>query len=130
MDNIVFFDGVCTLCNFSVDQLIKLDSMKVLKYSSLQGKAAGELLDPKDIEELKSIIFLKDGKMYKESNAVAQILMTLGGIHKVSGLVVHYTPDFISNFFYRLISKYRYVLFGKKDNCRLPTPDERSMFLD
>ncbi len=130
MDKIVFFDGVCSLCNFSVDSLIKLDRKKILKYSSLQGESAKKLLNAKDVKELKSIIFYNEGSIYKESEAVAQILISLGGIHKISGNIIHYTPNVISNSFYRLISKYRYKLFGKRETCRLPSVDERSLFLD
>jgi len=130
MDKIVFFDGVCSLCNFSVDFLIKLDRNKILKYSSLQGESAKKLLDALDIQELKSIIYYNQGSIYKQSEAVAQILMSLGGIHKISGKIIHYTPNLISDSLYKLISKYRYRLFGKRDTCRLPTAAEKSLFLD
>ena len=121
--HIVFFDGVCNLCNKSVDFLIKADRKRVLKYAPLQ--SAKKTLKSKD-----SIVFLSEGQEYQKSKAILKILSKLGGFYKFIGAVFSIIPSFILDVFYDLIAKNRYKIFGRKDNCRLPTKEELELFIE
>ena len=126
---ILFFDGVCNLCNSTVDFLIERDSNQVIKYSSLQGKTASELLTGKYTQDLNTVVLYQDGKIYTKSEAVIRALIHLGPKYALSSIFL-VIPGFIRDFFYNLIAKNRYRIWGKKDTCRLPTQSERKLFLD
>lgn len=128
--NVVFFDGVCNLCNKSVNFLIRVDKKKKLKYSSLQSHYAKSNLDTTTDELMNSIVFLTNGKEYRRSKAVLKILITLGGFYKFTGLLFSIFPSFFLDVFYNLVAKNRYKAFGKKDTCRIPKKEEQSFFIE
>lgn len=128
-DPILFFDGVCNLCNSTVDFLIERDVHHVIKYSSLQGKTASELLTEKYTQDLNTVVLYQDGKIYTKSEAVIRALMHLGPKYAITRIFL-IIPGFIRNFFYNLIAKNRYRIWGQKDTCRLPTESEKKLFLD
>jgi predicted DCC family thiol-disulfide oxidoreductase YuxK len=45
------------------------------------------------------------------------------------GTLLWVIPLPLRNLGYRLIARFRYMLFGKHEACRLPTPAERDRFL-
>ena len=128
-DGVIFFDGLCVLCNKSVSFLIKIDKKKVLKYSSLQGDYAKEVLDSEDIDSASSVIFLDDGVSYKKADAAIHILIKLGGVYKALGVTLNLLPTFFINWFYDLVAKNRYSIFGKKDSCPIPKEEEKELFI-
>jgi predicted DCC family thiol-disulfide oxidoreductase YuxK len=127
---IVFFDGVCGLCNSSVDFVLRHDREGQFRFSPLQGEAAARLLPVADRENLGSLILWEDGRMYRRSTAVVRILRRIGGIWSMLGGALWLIPAPLRNAGYRLVASQRYRLFGKKETCRLPSPEERSRFLD
>ncbi len=125
---VVFFDGVCGLCNRAVDFLIQNDFAGTFRYAPLQGEHAQKYLPAEDIEQLKTIILLHDGKTYTKSNAALMICKFLGGIWFFAQ-VFWLIPQRWRDFLYDLISKNRYKIFGKHETCRLPSAKERDLFL-
>lgn len=123
LENIVFFDGVCILCNSSVDFLIKIDRNKKLKYASLQGKTAKKLLPQQEIKKLDSIIFLSQGSLYQKSDAALEIINIVGGFWQVF-LIFKIIPRPLRDFLYDWIAKNRYSWFGKKEICRMPSSED------
>ena len=125
-EKIIIFDGVCGLCNRSIDILIKLDRQKILQYSSLQGEFVKTLKTGPDID---SIIFYEDGILYYKSTAILKIFQALGGVWKITA-IFYLIPKIIRDFLYDLIAKYRYHIFGKMKSCRMPKKDERDLFIN
>ena len=126
MNQVIIFDGVCGLCNKSVDILIKMDKEKIFKYTSLQG----EFVKTLDIEpDIDSIIFYEDGTVYYKSTAILKIFQALGGIWKVS-TIFFLIPSVVRDFIYDIIAKYRYKIFGKMESCRMPKESEQALFID
>lgn len=131
---IVFFDGVCRFCNATINSIMSRDTARRLKFSPLQGKTFAEVKTRHpELEGVDSIIVLvrKDGveKVYVRSRAAFQMYMRLPGIWKVIAWL-RILPAWFCDPFYRLIAAMRYKLFGKLDACRIPTPEERAVFLD
>ena len=126
MKSVIIFDGVCGLCNQSVDILIKMDREKRFKYTSLQGEYVKTLDIQPDID---SIIFYEDGTVYYKSTAILKIFQALDGIWKITA-IFFLIPRFIRDFIYDIIAKYRYKIFGKMDSCRLPKEGEEKLFID
>lgn len=127
--SIVFFDGVCNLCNGFVDFLVRHDHKHVLRFASLQGKIALELLGPGAGEKLASVVFYKNGSTSTESSAVIQILSQLGGPWRAL-LILSVIPSFLRDPIYRFVARNRYRWFGKRETCRLPSPEESALFLE
>lgn len=127
--SIVFFDGVCNLCNGFVDFLVRQDHRHVLRFASLQGKTSRDLLGPGAGEKLASVVFYQNGSRLTESAAAIQILASLGGAWRAL-LILRVIPSFLRDPIYRWIARNRYRWFGKRETCRLPSPEERSLFLE
>jgi len=127
---IILFDGVCNLCNSSVNFIIDNDRRNVFKFASLQSETGSELrkkhnLSSKDID---SVILIDTDRAYIKSDAALRIAAELGGIYKVISYL-RFMPGFIRDYFYDIIAKNRYNWFGKKDTCRIPSPELKSKFL-
>ena len=126
----VFFDGVCGLCNHSVNWLLARDPERRLRFAPLQGTTAAQTLDAEIRNRLDTIVFVRDCETYTRTAAVSRILMTLGGRWRVLGGLLWIVPSPIRDLGYRIVSRLRYRMFGKHESCRLPTPQERAVFLD
>ena len=126
--NVVFFDGLCGLCNGFIDFVMKFDSRKSFYFSPLQSEYARNTLPAELTQDLKTVVAFIDGKTYKKSEAVFKVLQKLGGMWSFISLL-RILPSSLSNFGYDLVAANRYSLFGKKETCRLPTPEERLRFL-
>jgi predicted DCC family thiol-disulfide oxidoreductase YuxK len=126
----VFFDGFCGLCNHSVNWLLTRDPEHKLRFAPLQGSTAEQKLDAEIRNRLDTLVFLRAGDTFTRTAAVSRILMTLGGRWRLLGGLLWIVPSPIRDLGYRIVSRLRYRLFGKHESCRLPTPQERAVFLD
>ena len=128
---IIFFDGVCNLCNSSVQFILKKDTNNVFLFSSLQSDAAKDILLQYNIEnfDLNSIILVENGIIYQKSTAILKIAKRLNGISKYAYVFI-IIPKFIRDGIYSLIAKNRYKWFGKRDSCMLPTAALKLRFLE
>ena len=131
MGPVIFFDGVCNLCNKSIDFILKRDSSKNFRFASLQSEAAKSLLKNKsiDLQSIRTIILLKDGKTFYRSDAILEIVRQLSAPWPLL-YVFKIVPRFIRDGMYNLVSKHRYNWFGKQDTCRVPSKEERARFLE
>lgn len=125
---ILFFDGICGLCNRIVDFVLAREERHILKFSPLQSEFAKKLLPSELTENLDSLVVLEDGKILLKSDAVLAICRTMGGVWKAF-LIFKGIPKFIRDFLYDLVAKNRYSTFGKKESCRMPTAEERARFI-
>lgn len=126
--HIVYFDGVCGVCNFFVDFLIRFDKRNKLLFAPLQGETAAKNLAIDPNQQFDTVIFHDKRKLYYKSSAALRILSVMGGGWKLFSIFL-IIPAFIRDFIYDLIANNRYKLFGKKETCRIPTKEERKKFL-
>ncbi|MFM2224204.1 MAG: hypothetical protein RJA07_406 [Bacteroidota bacterium] len=130
MQNIVLFDGVCNMCNSTVDFLMKIDKNKTLKFASLQSDFAKEKIREINFTTtINSLIFVKNNTPYFYSDAVAFLLIEIGGGYLWIGKIILLFPKFIRDTVYKFIAKHRYQWFGKRNVCRMPNEEERERFL-
>ena len=128
---ILFFDGVCNLCNSSIQFILKNDRRGDLRFASLQSEVAREMLPPFGIDpdDLNSVVLYENGTVYTRSSAVLRTLRLMGG--PLSYLAVFgIVPRRIRDFFYNYISHHRYNWFGKRKQCMLPRPEWNARFLE
>ncbi|QDU79846.1 hypothetical protein Pla110_15650 [Polystyrenella longa] len=128
-NSVLFFDGVCGMCNHFVDFVIRHDTAGSIKLAPLQGETAEQKLSPEERESLSTVIFINHLGSFRYSSAVARLLWELGGFWKLLGWLLWLIPKPIRNWGYRLVARNRYRFFGKKEACRIPTPEERERFL-
>jgi predicted DCC family thiol-disulfide oxidoreductase YuxK len=126
---IVFFDGVCGLCNGSVDWLLERDHRAVLRFAPIQGETAARMLGaPGDDPAGWSMVLLDRTGRYERSDAAIRIARHLGGRWRWAGLLF-IVPRGLRDAVYRWIARNRYRFFGRREACRVPTPAERDRFL-
>lgn len=128
--SIVFFDGVCGLCNHTVNFLLDRDRNSVLTFAPLQGQTATQIVPDEVRQNLNTFVLAHNDRLFYRSGAMARILMRLGGLWRILGGLLWLIPWPLRDLGYRIVSKLRYRMFGKTETCRMPTPEERSRFLD
>lgn len=126
---IVFFDGVCSFCNSSVDFLVKIDRHQRLQFASLQGETAKELLNAEQLKTFNSIIFYRNGNCYTSSKAIIAIGNSLGGGWKWLAIMASVIPTKWRDALYNWIARNRYKWFGQRETCRMPSPEEADRIL-
>jgi predicted DCC family thiol-disulfide oxidoreductase YuxK len=128
MSQIIFFDGVCVLCNGFVDFVIARDVERIFRFAPLQGERAKGTLPP-SLHDLSTVVLWSQGQTFVRSDAALMVLQQLGGFW---GLVRVFwvVPRPLRDLAYRLIASRRYFWFGKRESCRLPTAEERGRFLE
>ena len=134
---IVFYDGVCGLCNRLVQFLLKHDRDGRLRFASLQSDFAAKVLqrhgfDPKDLDTLHVVenYDQPSERVLQRSDAVLRAWRELGGIWSVLASLSRIIPRPLRDLVYRFVAQNRYRVFGKYDTCMLPDPEQRSRFLD
>jgi predicted DCC family thiol-disulfide oxidoreductase YuxK len=128
----VFFDGVCGLCNRTVQFLLRHDRGDIFRFAPLQGATAQRILLPLGgrPDALETIhVVTADGKLLVRSRAVLFAATALGGGWKLLGLF-WLVPRPLADLVYGFVARIRYRVFGRFDACALPTAAERAKFLD
>lgn len=126
---VIFFDGVCGLCNRWVDFVLAHDRRRRFRFATLQGETARTWLRAAEGEPLNSVVLVDAEGEHRRSDAVARMLVGLGGCWWIAGVALRTVPRPLRNWGYNLVARHRYRWFGRKETCRLPTADERSRFL-
>ena len=128
--SVILFDGVCNLCNASIDFIIKRDKKDQFRVGALQEDAGKKLLSKFDVnpEYLDSLVLVEDDQVYFRSTAALRIARNLSGLWPLFYVFI-ILPSGIRDRIYDWIGKNRYRWFGKKNTCRLPTPKERAKFI-
>jgi predicted DCC family thiol-disulfide oxidoreductase YuxK len=127
---ILLFDGVCNLCNKLVIFIIHRDSKTKIRFSPLQSTEGQSLLRARGLHEenINSIVFIDGPVYFLKSSAVLHLFKSLGGGWRIIyGLII--IPDFIRDFIYDRIAKYRHRIFGISEKCMVPSADIKERFL-
>lgn len=129
---VVLFDGVCNLCNASVNFMIDRDRDARLKFASLQSEAARALLRARGAAvpegDPESILLVEGARVWERSDAVLRLSRHLPAPWRWS-VVFLAVPRALRDVVYRWIARNRYRWFGRSEVCRVPTPELRGRFL-
>ena len=125
--DIIVFDGVCFICSKFFRWVLKNDRINIFSFTNIQSNFY--LKNKKINKSIDSILVItKNEEILYESDAINYILKKINKLLLIRFLII-ITPNFISNFFYRIIAKNRYKIFGKKDSCYVPTEEELKKFI-
>ncbi|GAB4344971.1 MAG: thiol-disulfide oxidoreductase DCC family protein [Flammeovirgaceae bacterium] len=129
--DIILFDGVCNLCNNSVNFIIDRDPKSKYLFASLQSEIGQKKMKEVGLDpnKLNSIVLIENGKVFQKSTAALKIAGNLTGLWFLCQ-VFFILPSFLRDFFYDIIAKNRYRWFGKEDACRMPSPELKARFLE
>jgi predicted DCC family thiol-disulfide oxidoreductase YuxK len=129
---VVLFDGVCNLCNHTVQFIIRRDATAQFRFASQQSEAGQALLNhhriPQSAALADSVVVIEGNRVYLESDAALHILYRLPGYSWLYSL--RWLPKPLRDWAYRVVAKNRYRIFGKQESCMVPTPELRGRFLD
>ncbi len=144
---IVAFDGICNLCNSTVNWIIDNDPKQQFKFIALQnidrlensGFDLKELKisekpisvnseSNKDESQMQSVYLIEQGKIYNKSTAVLRICRRLSGLYPLLYLYI-LIPRPLRDTVYEFIAKNRYHWFGQRKECRVPSPELKDRFL-
>ncbi|GAA0880552.1 thiol-disulfide oxidoreductase DCC family protein [Algoriphagus jejuensis] len=128
--SVILFDGVCNLCNSSIDFVLKRDKKNRFLVGALQSEKGTKLLSRFDSnpEYLDSLVLIEKDQIYFRSTAALRIAKKLTGLWPLLyGIII--VPAILRDAVYDWIGKNRYRWFGKKNTCRLPSPAEKAKFL-
>ena len=127
----LLFDGVCNLCNGSVQAVIRLDKEQRFRFASLQSDFGQRMVDQYglDSNDIDSVILIDTLGAHVKSDAVIRVFYHLGGGY---GLLssLRFFPRFLRDSIYDWIARNRYRWFGRRDECMIPTPELKDLFLD
>lgn len=129
--DILLFDGVCNLCNGAVNFIIDRDPKGHFKFAALQSDFGQEKLEELgfDQEDFDSLVLLSEDKVYKKSSAALRIAKKLKGLYPLLYAFI-IIPPFLRHALYDLIARNRYKWFGKRETCRMPTPELKARFVE
>lgn len=129
---IILFDGVCNLCNRTVQFVIKRDKKDAFRFAALQSETGQRLVKERAIDTSKvdSIILIEpDIAYYTKSDAALEIGKSFGGGWKLL-TIFEWVPKVLRDWVYDIIAKRRYSWFGKRDACMVPGPELKARFLE
>ena len=129
-DPVVLFDGVCNLCSGSVRFLIEHDSGATLRFAPLQSDVAGDLLDAVGLHDydFDTIVLVEGEEYYTKSDAALRIARHLDRPWSLLW-AFRYVPRLLRDAVYDIVASSRYAVFGRKEQCMVPTPEVRDRFL-
>jgi predicted DCC family thiol-disulfide oxidoreductase YuxK len=127
---ILLFDGVCNFCNATVQFVLRHERDARLRFAPLQSDAAKRLLAERGVADDLSTLVLVDGpRAYTRSSAAVRMLRSLGGAWTVLAALLWVVPKPLRDLGYGVFARLRYRLFGMREACMVPSPEQRARFL-
>lgn len=130
--SLILFDGVCNLCNSSVQYVIQHDKHNKFLFAPLQSEVGKQIIETYKIDTQKTdsiLLYTTEKGVDYKSTAALRIAHNLGFPQYLVG-VFFIIPSFIRNWVYDYIARNRYKWYGKKDTCMIPSPGLNNKFLN
>ena len=127
---ILLFDGHCNFCNAWVRLIVRRDNTKKILFAPLQSSLGSKLLKENklDVNYTDSLVFFEEERFSVNSTAVLRIFSYLDGWERHLQ-IMYIIPRPFRDALYRFIAKYRYKLFGRSEQCMVPTQELKERFL-
>lgn len=127
---ILLFDGVCNVCNATVQFIVAHERAPVMQFASLQSERGRALVAQLGLAgDISTVVLVQGDRALTRSSAAVAVLAHLGGGWRTLGWLLWLVPRPLRNMGYHVFACFRYRLFGKRDHCMVPTPELRARFL-
>ena len=128
--HVLFYDGVCAMCNGIVKAVLSMDRDAQFHFAPLQGETAERAreLYPDFPSEIETVVYLRQGEVFLRSRAAVLAVAELPYPGKALSWF-RFLPTWLTDFFYGIVARVRYRVFGKYEQCPLPPAEARSRFL-
>lgn len=128
--HVLFYDGVCAMCNGIVKGMLRADAERVFHFAPLQGETAAlaRSLHPNFPGDIETVVYVRRGEVFVRSRAAALAMRELPYPAKALSWF-RLLPVWLTDFFYGIIARVRYRVFGRYDRCPLPPVEDRDRFL-
>jgi predicted DCC family thiol-disulfide oxidoreductase YuxK len=129
--HIVIFDGVCNFCNGVVNFIIRRDPKALFSFTPMQSESGKRLIEKYDatMVGVDTILLIKNGQCYERTDAAIEIAGDLTGLWSMFR-AFKILPKSFRDYFYRLFARNRYKLFGRREECMIPSPEVRVRFVE
>ena len=134
--HLLLYDGVCGLCNRVTRFVLRRDPAGLFDFASLQSETGRAFLlrsgrHPGDLDTVFVVADyrLDSRRVLSKSGASLFIADSVGGPWRIFA-VLRVLPAAVRDFFYDLIARSRYRIFGRYDTCPIPAPEHRKRFID
>lgn len=127
---LLFYDGVCAMCNGIVKRMLRIDKRRVFHFAPLQGETAelARKLHPNFPIEIETLVYVRRGELFLRSRAAALAMQEMPYPAKALSWF-RFLPAWLTDFFYGIVARVRYRVFGKYERCPLPPGEHRQRFL-
>lgn len=127
---VLLFDGVCNLCNASVQWVLKRDRKGIFRFAALQSEAGRALLRQSGLssENFDTVVLVDGDRVFTRSDAALEIVRRIGGPWSLLG-IFRIVPRPLRNAVYDWVARYRYRWFGKTQSCMIPQPEWANRFI-
>ena len=128
---VLLFDGVCNLCNGVVNFLIEVDDKAIFRFAALQSPIAEKMLADHNVpNDLSTVVLIESGRPFLRSTAALRVAKHLGFPYSLLYYTFILLPEQARDLGYLFVATSRYAVFGKQDECLLPSPSLQARFLD
>ncbi|MFT0869908.1 thiol-disulfide oxidoreductase DCC family protein [Pseudomonas sp. CAM1A] len=130
-ETVLLFDGVCKLCNGWAKFVIRHDRHQRIRLATVQSAQGQALLAwaGLPIEAFDTMAVIRGRHCWVRSEAFFEVARQLPGAWPLLR-VLRICPKGLRDWLYDRVALNRYRLFGKHDQCLLPSPDHHRRFLE
>ncbi len=99
-------------------------------FTPMQSDLAKELMEKHQIYNVgvDTFLLIKNEQCFVFSSAALEIAKDLTGLWYMFN-IFKLVPALVRDFFYKLFARNRYALFGRQEQCMVPTNEVRSRFV-
>lgn len=127
---VILFDGVCNLCNASVQWVLKRDHKGRFRFAALQSETGQQILARfgLDQESFNTVVLLDGDRLFTRSDAAFEIARRLGAPWSWLA-ALRWMPKRLRDTAYDWVARHRYRWFGRRESCMLPRPEWKERFI-
>ena len=135
---LLLYDGSCGFCARSVQFVLRHETRRrTLRFAALDSSIGLEVRGRHpEIEGVDSVVWVEPAdanvadRVLVRSAAVLCVLRYLDGVWRVLAAVAAIVPRSLADAVYDFIARHRHQLTRGNPACVLPTPEQRSRFID
>ena len=128
--DIIVFDARCVFCSGNAQFVIRHDKKRHFRLAAMQDDSGRAIFREAgmDADDPESLVVKSGHRLIRDSDAVIHIYRHLGWPWRMA-VILAVIPRQIRDPLYRLIARNRYKLFGRRDECWVPRPEDRERVL-